>query len=206
MLKIHGIPVSVHTRKVIVAALAKGLPREVVPVVPVIPGNPPPDWRRLSPTGKIPVLTDGGFTLPDSSAICAYLERCHPQPPLVPAAPQDHARALWLELGFSLEQVRGILQSPPGPAELRSMLLLRRSDVEKTLAAEQQRLRHIETRIAQLESDGHLSADDVVERAEPARQLLSLRRVVASFAEARTLIGELRERTQELQFPVRAGP
>ena len=41
MLKILGVPVSVHTRKVIVAAQAKGLPFEVVPVVPVIPDNPP---------------------------------------------------------------------------------------------------------------------------------------------------------------------
>lgn len=32
MLKIFGVPISVHTRKVIVAALAKGLPHEVVPV------------------------------------------------------------------------------------------------------------------------------------------------------------------------------
>ena len=57
MLKIYGVPISVHTRKVIVAALAKDLPHEVVPVVPVIPDNPPANWRQLSPTGKIPALS-----------------------------------------------------------------------------------------------------------------------------------------------------
>ncbi|MEP7154488.1 MAG: hypothetical protein ABI905_01850 [Betaproteobacteria bacterium] len=36
MLKIYGTPVSVHTRKVIVAAIAKSLPHEVVAVVPVV--------------------------------------------------------------------------------------------------------------------------------------------------------------------------
>jgi len=97
MLKIYGVPISVHTRKVIVAARIKGMPFEMVPVVPVIPGNPPPHWRRLSPTGKIPVLQDGDFTLPDSAAICAYLERQHPQPSLYPSDARAHAHALWLE-------------------------------------------------------------------------------------------------------------
>lgn len=97
MLKIYGVPISVHTRKVIVAARLKGLPFDVAPVVPVIPDNLPPDWRTLSPTGKIPVLADGGFTLADSAAICAYLERRQPKPSLYPAADRDFGRALSLE-------------------------------------------------------------------------------------------------------------
>jgi glutathione S-transferase len=105
MLKIYGVPISVHTRKVIVAALAKGLPHEVVPVVPVIPGNPPPNWRELSPTGLIPALTDGDFTVADSAAICGYLDRAYPDKPLYPKAPRDYANAL------SLEQYAGKLFS-----------------------------------------------------------------------------------------------
>jgi glutathione S-transferase len=97
MLKIYGVPISVHTRKVIVAAIAKDLPHEVIPVVPVIPGNPPPNWRELSPTGLIPAITDGDFTVADSSAICAYLERAHPEKPLYPKSARDFARALELE-------------------------------------------------------------------------------------------------------------
>jgi glutathione S-transferase len=94
MLKIHGVPISVHTRKVIVAALEKKL--EFVNE-PVIPFHPPAGWDRLSPTGKIPVAQDGERVLRDSSAICAYLERLHPQPPLYPAAAADYAQALWYE-------------------------------------------------------------------------------------------------------------
>lgn len=97
------------------------------------------------------------------------------------------------DLGFSLEQIGGILKSPLDAGELRRMLLLRRNDVETTLAQESQRLRHIETRIAQIENEGSLSVDDVIERAEPARRLLSIRRQVASFAQARELIGFLHE-------------
>lgn len=102
------------------------------------------------------------------------------------------------ELGFSLEQIGAMLKSPPAADELRRMLLLRRNDIERTLTQESQRLRHIETRIAQIESEGQLSVDDVVERAEPARRLLSLRRQVASFAEARGLISALREQSRKL--------
>jgi len=97
MLKIYGVPISVHTRKVIVAAILKGLRYEVMPVAPVVPGNPPPNWRVLSPTGKIPVMQDGEFTLADSAAICAYLERTSPKPPIYPTAPREHATALWFE-------------------------------------------------------------------------------------------------------------
>ena len=97
------------------------------------------------------------------------------------------------DLGFELEQVRDILRTDVSTAELRNLLLLRRNDVEKTLATEAQRLRQIETRIAQLETDGALSADDVIVRAEPAHEIVSLRRIVPSFAAARALILELRE-------------
>ena len=97
MLKIYGVPISVHTRKVIVVALTKGLEYENVAVVPVVPGNPPANWRDISPTGKIPALTDADFTLRDSAAICAYLERQYPQPPVYPQAARDYARVLELE-------------------------------------------------------------------------------------------------------------
>ena len=103
MLKIYGVPISVHTRKVIVVAITKDLPHEVIPVVPVIPDNPPPNWRQLSPTGKIPALSDGDFTIGDSAAICAYLERLHPDRPVYPQPAREYALAL------SLEQYAGTL-------------------------------------------------------------------------------------------------
>jgi len=102
------------------------------------------------------------------------------------------------DLGFNLDQVRDILNSNVGAAELRNMLLLRRNDVEQTLDVESRRLHHIETRIAQIESDGALSAEDVVVRAEPMRRLLSLRRTVSSFSAARQLIPELRNHARRL--------
>jgi glutathione S-transferase len=94
MLEIFGVPISVHTRKVLVTANAKGLEYRNEPVIPF---DPPADWSSLSPTGLIPAISHEGYTLADSAAICAYLERLHPGPPVYPADPRDLGKALWLE-------------------------------------------------------------------------------------------------------------
>lgn len=94
MLTIYGVPVSVHTRKVIVTALLKGLQFRVEPVVPF---NPPADWASLSPTGKIPVADIDGFKLADSGVICAYLDRLHPAQPIFPQDAKAYAQARWFE-------------------------------------------------------------------------------------------------------------
>ena len=44
MLKIHGVPFSAHTRKVILAALEKHIPHELHRVIPL---TPPSGWREL---------------------------------------------------------------------------------------------------------------------------------------------------------------
>ena len=94
MLKIYGVPISVHTRKVIVTAIEKNLKYENEPVIPF---NPPAGWGELSPTGKIPVVADDDLVLRDSSVICAYLERIHPDHPIYPRETRDFVQALWLE-------------------------------------------------------------------------------------------------------------
>jgi glutathione S-transferase len=94
---VHGASPSPFVRKVRVALAEKGIPYELVPVVPFPPANETPEFRRMSPLGKIPALSDGDFGISDSSVICAYLERKHPSPPLYPSEPRDYARVLWLE-------------------------------------------------------------------------------------------------------------
>jgi glutathione S-transferase len=97
MITIHGVPLSVHTRKTIVTAILKKIDYKFEVVIPVIPGNPPANWGTLSPTGLIPVMQDGDFTLADSTAICLYLDRKQPAPPLLPADIRDYARVLWFD-------------------------------------------------------------------------------------------------------------
>lgn len=108
-LKIYGVPFSVHTRKVLLVAQLKQLPHEIIPVVPVIPGNPPPNWRSLSPTGLIPAIDDNGFSLADSTAISLYLERKVPEPAILPADDREHARVLFLDAWAGSAMFRQII-------------------------------------------------------------------------------------------------
>jgi DNA-binding transcriptional MerR regulator len=110
------------------------------------------------------------------------------------------------ELGLSLEQIAKILEKSVNAAELRGMLQLRRSDIEQAIAADSERLRQIETRIAQIDSEGHLSVDDVIVRAEPACRLLSMRRILPSFAAARQLIPQLLEAVRDRVSRAALGP
>jgi glutathione S-transferase len=96
-MKIYGVPLSVHTRKVIVAARLKGIPFESEIVIPVVPGNPPSNWGEISPTGLIPAIEDNGFRLADSTAIICYLERKQPKPALLPADDKEFGAALFLD-------------------------------------------------------------------------------------------------------------
>jgi glutathione S-transferase len=92
--KIIGSYVSPYVRKVLACLALKGLDYEIDPITPFY-GND--EFGRLSPLRRIPVLIDGDLVLSDSSVICAYLDEAWPQPPLLPPAPADRARARWLE-------------------------------------------------------------------------------------------------------------
>src|SRR5947208_41974 len=91
---LYGVNASPFVRKVRVALAEKGIPYEREDVIPI---NVTPEFRKISPLGKIPAFRDGERTLSDSSVICAYLERTHPTPALYPSDPYEYARALWFE-------------------------------------------------------------------------------------------------------------
>jgi glutathione S-transferase len=110
MLKIHGVPFSAHTRKVILAAREKHIPYELQRVIPL---TPPSGWRELSPLGLIPAIEDGDMRLADSSAICLYLQRKYPEPSIYPADLRAYGHALWIEeyidSGLAPHVLRGLL-------------------------------------------------------------------------------------------------
>ena len=92
---LYGVLGSPFVRKVVVALTEKGIKYDHDQQI--IPFATSPEYRKISPLGKIPAYRDGDRTLPDSSVILAYLERTHPEPPLYPSDPYDYARALWYE-------------------------------------------------------------------------------------------------------------
>ena len=91
---VYGASASPFVRKVRVFLSEKGIPYELEPIFPFGAG---PEFKKISPLGKIPAFRDGERTLADSSVICSYIERTHPTPPLYPSDPYEYARALWFE-------------------------------------------------------------------------------------------------------------
>jgi DNA-binding transcriptional MerR regulator len=79
------------------------------------------------------------------------------------------------DLGLSLEQIGPLLQHELSPAELRAMLSMKRAQLAQSLQEEEARLRHIESRIAQIDRQGGIGAYDVVTKSVPSLPFLALR-------------------------------
>jgi glutathione S-transferase len=78
---LYGVGLSPFVRKVRVVLSEKGIPYDHDPAMPA---NPDPEYRKMSPLGKVPAFRDGDHAFSDSSVICQYLERRHPEPALYP--------------------------------------------------------------------------------------------------------------------------
>jgi predicted transcriptional regulator YdeE/DNA-binding transcriptional MerR regulator len=83
------------------------------------------------------------------------------------------------ELGFSLEQIAGMLDRNLEADELRSILHQKQVELEERLQAEQSRLTRVEARLDQIEKAGGLSDYEVVLKSVPDRCVVSMREVVA---------------------------
>jgi len=98
---IYGLKGSPFVRKVQVVLAEKGIEYDFEVASPF----PAPDWfAEINPLKRIPVLRDRSVgvegvagTIPDSSAICLYLERKVPEPSLYPEDPFACGRAVWIE-------------------------------------------------------------------------------------------------------------
>lgn len=122
-----GASVSPFVRKVRAFLAEKG---QAYQHEQVNPFAPPPNWRELSPLGRIPALRDGDRVVNDSSVICQYLERRFPEPALYPKDDYEFARALWIE-----EFMDGGLV-PPAGGKLFQPLVLRPLMTQKPASAE----------------------------------------------------------------------
>ncbi|MCK7623301.1 MerR family transcriptional regulator [Streptomyces sp. RS10V-4] len=86
------------------------------------------------------------------------------------------------DLGFSLQQVAAILDEQVDAAELRGMLRLRRAELATARAAADARLAEVEARLRTIESEGWMSADDVVLKSTEPVLLAELSGIAASYA------------------------
>ncbi len=83
MLEIYGTPRSRATR--VTWALEELAVEYRYHPVDLLKGEgQKPEFRKLNPSGKVPVLVDGDLVLSESAAICAYLGDKFPESGLVP--------------------------------------------------------------------------------------------------------------------------
>jgi glutathione S-transferase len=77
-----------YCARVRIVLAEKGVPYETV----VVDLDDRPTWiYEKNPLGKVPVLEDGDFLVPESVVINEYLDERYPEPPLWPADPAERA-------------------------------------------------------------------------------------------------------------------
>ncbi len=87
----HDVPSS-NCDRVKIALAEKGLSWDGVPVRLAAREQKQPDFLKLNPYGKIPVLVEDGKVLFESCIINEYLDEKYPTPPLMPNDPYLRAR------------------------------------------------------------------------------------------------------------------
>lgn len=88
MLTLYDADRCPYCARVRIVLAEKGLPYETI----VVDLDDRPAWiYEKNPLGKVPVLEDGDFVLPESAVINEYIEERYPEPPLWPADPAERS-------------------------------------------------------------------------------------------------------------------
>ncbi len=93
MIKLYDFLSCPYGQKVRIVLAEKSLSYELVPVDLTRSEHRTPDFQRLNPFGRVPVLVDEDTTIYDSTIINEYLEDEYPEPPLLPAIGASGLRA-----------------------------------------------------------------------------------------------------------------
>ena len=93
MIKLYDFKSSPNCQRVRVVLAEKNLPYETVPVDLRAHAQRTPEFLKLNPYGKVPVITDGDTVLYESCIINEYLDEKYPTPPLMPHDPGKKAKA-----------------------------------------------------------------------------------------------------------------
>jgi DNA-binding transcriptional MerR regulator len=83
-------------------------------------------------------------------------------------------------LGFTLQQVRSILDDEVSVEELRGMLRLRQAELQSQIATDTARLAQVEARLRIIEREGDMPADDVQIKRIPGIRVAELTATAAS--------------------------
>ena len=95
------------------------------------------------------------------------------------------------DLSFSLDQIRQLMHKDIPAAELRGMVRLKQSELERQVQAQREQLARVETFLRQIEQEGMLPSYEVVLKQVPPLQVIGIRQTVPSFQHIGPLFGEL---------------
>lgn len=84
------------------------------------------------------------------------------------------------DLGFTLEQIGGLLNGDPPLEELRGMLRLRRAELQQTVSVEQDRLRRVMAHLRAIEGRSTMQAQDVVVKNTQPLRVVEVRGTAAA--------------------------
>jgi glutathione S-transferase len=93
MIKLYDFLPCPFGQKVRIALAEKGLTYDFVQIDIAKGENRHPDFFRLNPFGRVPVLVDEDTTIYDSTIINEYLEDEYPEPPILPPVGSSAMRA-----------------------------------------------------------------------------------------------------------------
>lgn len=108
------------------------------------------------------------------------------------------------DLGFNLDEIQRMVADQVSDEEIKGMLILKKSESEKAIADEQQRLRRIEARLADAGESSNEA--EVVLKSIPSQRFLSLRTVVEKPEDAMGLVGLLMQAVPQRLGPSIIGP
>ncbi len=91
-IKLYDFPSSPNCQRVKVVLEEKKLAYETIRVDLRKNEQKEPEFLKLNPRGKVPVLVDGETVLYESRIINEYLEEEYPEPPLMPKEPARRAK------------------------------------------------------------------------------------------------------------------
>ncbi len=145
MITLYSGPLSLFSRKVEIALTEKGLAfqRIMVPFNQTTGYDPRhPEVLALNPKRQVPILTDCGLVLYDSTVINEYLDEAYPEPKLMPDTPVERARCRLDELygdEILFQALKPLMYRTEPPSPDRDRRIAQEADA---LIAEEGLLRH----------------------------------------------------------------
>eukprot|EP00030_Apusomonadida_sp_AF-17_P004331 a509190_12.p1 GENE.a509190_12~~a509190_12.p1 ORF type:complete len:232 (-),score=68.65 a509190_12:145-792(-) len=139
-LRVWGRANSINVQKVLWALTEVGMPYERIDAGMAFGKNNTPEFKRMNPNGKVPVIEHGDFVLWESNAIVRYVARLEGKQgatragALLPRSPQAAATAdQWMEyfsttVWLNLRPVFwGMVRTPPAERDLAAIDAARRA-------------------------------------------------------------------------------